>query len=323
MLTITAIDDLSGVRVISGTIATPSGGMQGFALQREGESTRYLSRIPVPKDAPEGLWRIGYLSLSDNAGNTATLSATQGTLAVNGFRVVSSRSDTKAPALRAVWLDHPTMRAGERNTVFVQADDEGTGVNLISGVFQSPSKFARIGFGCRPGDDSWQCDFAPPASADCGEWKLEQIQLQDKANNMTTVRSDNPLIASVRVAMTGADCDSQPPDMQMMVLDRTVVSNVEKTTINVRATVTDDLSGVASVSAQVTGPPNPRGASRLYFSLTATAEPNTWSGQIIVPALAAKGPWTIAWVQILDKANNLRTYSRADAVLHGAVFNVQ
>ncbi|MGZ7032275.1 MAG: hypothetical protein ACXVIJ_09915, partial [Thermoanaerobaculia bacterium] len=322
VLSVVATDDLSGVRVVSGTIGTPTGGLQGFALQREGDSTRYVSHIAVPKDAPEGLWKISYLSLSDNAGNTATLSANQGTLSANGFKVISSRSDTKPPVLRAVWLDRPAMRAGEKNIVFVQADDEGTGVNLVSGVFQSPSKFARIGFGCRQTEDTWQCDFAPPASADCGEWKLEQIQLQDKANNMSTTRSDNPLIAAVKIAMGGADCDSQPPQMLSIVLDRTVVT--ANTTINVTANVTDDLSGVASMSCQVTGPTTPKGTPRLYFSLAASPnDPNTWVGQLQVPNLASKGRWEIAWVQILDKANNLKTYSRTDAVMHNAVFNVQ
>jgi hypothetical protein len=323
LLAIMATDDLSGVRVISGTIGTPTGGLQGFAAQREGESSRYVSRISVPKDAPEGLWRITYLNLSDNAGNTAMLSANQGTLASNGFRVTSSRSDTKPPMLRAVWLDRAQMRAGEKNIVFVQADDEGTGVNLVSGVFQSPSKFARIGFGCRAGEGPWQCDFVPPASADCGEWKLEQVQLQDKANNMATTRSDNPLIAAVRLTIGGSDCDSQPPEMRAIVLDNTVVSNIEKTTITVTATVSDDLSGVASMSGQVTGPPSTTGTPRLYFSLTQAGDPQTWTGQIQIPKLAAKGRWEIAWVQILDKANNLKTYSRSDAVLHNATFTVQ
>jgi len=321
VLSVVATDDLSGVRVISGTIGTPTGGLQGFALQREGDTSRYVSHIVVPKDAPEGMWRISYLSLSDNAGNTATLSANQGSLAANGFRVISSRSDTKPPVLRAVWLDRPAMRAGEKNIVHVQADDEGTGVNLVSGVFQSPSKFARIGFGCRAADTEWLCDFVPPASADCGEWKLEQIQLQDKANNMSTTRSDNPMIAAVRLTMGGNDCDSQPPQMLSIVLDRTVVT--ANSTITVTANVTDDLSGVASMSCQVTGPTTSKGTPRLYFSLAASSDPNMWVGQLVVPALASKGRWEIAWVQILDKANNLKTYSRSDAVLHNAAFTVQ
>ena len=322
-LSVVATDDLSGVRVISGTVITPTGGLQGFAVQREGDSPRYSTRIAVPKDAPEGLWRVTYLSLSDNAGNTATLSANAGTLGSAGFRVTSSRSDTKPPVLRAVWLDRPAMRAGEKNIIFVQADDEGTGVNLISGVFQSPSKFARIGFGCHAADPAWQCEFMPPPSADCGEWRLEQIQLQDKANNMATARSDNPLITAVHLNIGGNDCDSQPPQMQSIVLDRNVVSNVEKTAIVVTANVTDDMSGVSSISGQVTGPPSSKGTPRLYFSMSAGGDPAMWTGQIIIPALAAKGQWEIAWIQILDKANNLRTYSRSDAVLQRAVFMVQ
>src|SRR6266550_2414622 len=45
LLAITATDDLSGVRTISGNVISPSGALQGFALQREGEaSNRYLTK---------------------------------------------------------------------------------------------------------------------------------------------------------------------------------------------------------------------------------------------------------------------------------------
>ena len=88
------------------------------------------------------------------------------------------------------------MRAGEKNTVFVQAEDDKSGVSLVSGVFVSPSKQARIGFGCRAGaNGTWECTVSPPACLDCGAWQLEQIQLQDKANNMATFRGDNQIVA--------------------------------------------------------------------------------------------------------------------------------
>ena len=46
LLAITATDDISGVRTISGNIVSPSGALQGFALQREGEgSNRYFAKI--------------------------------------------------------------------------------------------------------------------------------------------------------------------------------------------------------------------------------------------------------------------------------------
>ncbi len=323
MLTVQAFDDLSGIRSISGTIAAPSGAVQGFACQRELDSDRYLARITVPKDAAEGVWHVNYLSLIDNASNAATLSGAQGALPPTAsFRVVSSRPDSQGPNLKSVWLDRLAMKAGEKNTIFIDADDDKSGVNLVSGVFISPAKRARIGFVCRPGSGVWQCELATPDCIDCGEWSLEQVQLQDKANNMTTVRADNPAVANVRLSITGDRCDSNAPAIQALMFDRNAVPNVEDSVITITASATDDICGIMSMSGQVTGPTTAGGAPRLYFSFT-PADPQTWTGRITVPRLAAKGLWRVTWIQVLDHAHNLKTYSQGEPVLATAVFNVQ
>ena len=323
LLTVQATDDLSGIRSISGTIAAPSGAVQGFALQRELETDHYVAKITVPKDAAEGVWRVNYLSLIDNASNATTISGAQGALPPTAsFRVISSSSDSTGPTLKAVWLDRPAMKAGEKNTVFVQAEDDKSGVNLVSGVFISPAKHARIGFVCRPGTGSWECELTTPTCIDCGDWQLEQLQLQDKANNMTTVRSDNPLIANVRVNISADRCDATPPTLQAIVLDRTRVSNVEDTIITVTASASDDVCGIMSMSGQVTGPPVGGGAPRLYFSFT-PSDAQSWIGRITVPKLAAKGLWRITWIQVLDQGHNLKTYSQGETPLASTAFNVQ
>ncbi|MEA2488358.1 MAG: large repetitive protein, partial [Acidobacteriota bacterium] len=184
MLVLTVVDDLSGVRSVSGVIASPAGALQGFAGQREPETNRYVSRIQIPAEAAEGIWKINYVSLSDNAGNSIQLTAAQGNLPQTAaFQVRSSQSDSKGPTLRNVWLDKPAITAGEKTTIFVDAEDDKSGVTLASGVFVSPGKHARLGFGCRPGAEgstTWECDFTPAANVECGLWQLEQIQLQDK-----------------------------------------------------------------------------------------------------------------------------------------------
>ena len=323
VLGVQATDDLSGVRSISGTIAAPSGAVQGFALQREMDTDHYVAKITIPKDAAEGVWRVNYLSLIDNASNATTITAAQGALPPSAsFRVISSSSDSSGPTLKAVWLDRPAMKAGEKNTVFVQADDDKSGVNLVSGVFLSPAKHARIGFVCRPGSGDWECELTTPACIDCGDWQLEQLQLQDKANNMTTIRNDNPLVAAVRVNITGDRCDSTPPTLQAIVLDRTSVSNVDDSVITVTAAGSDDACGIMSMSGQVTGPAIGGAAPRLYFSFT-PADGQSWMGRISVPKLAAKGIWRITWIQVLDQGHNLKTYSQGDPPLATAAFTVQ
>lgn len=318
----TVSDDKSGVRGVSGVITSPSGAQQGFACQREGETGRFVARITVPKDAAEGTWNVRYLTLSDNAGNSINLNAGQGLPPNASFRVTSASSDSKGPVLKDVWLDQQSMSAGEKNQVFVQAEDDKSGVNLVSGVFVSPSKQARIGFGCRFANNMWQCPVSPPSCVDCGSWQLEQIQLQDKANNMTTVRADNGVVGKVRLELFGKDCDNTPPVLTALTVEPPVVSNTTGGVIRATAIATDDQCGVASLSGVAWPPPESKSSTRLYFPFRATSG-DTFVGEIQVPASAASGRWTIGWVQALDKGHNMKAYSPSDPVISRVTFTVE
>ncbi|HKS24290.1 MAG TPA: hypothetical protein VJZ76_15930 [Thermoanaerobaculia bacterium] len=323
---VTAMDDMSGIRGISGTITSPTGkALQGFACQREApESNRYVGRLTIPKDAEEGMWHINFLNVSDNASNSVTLAYNQAPVLQSAqLQVTSSRSDKTPPTVKAAWIDKRGMRAGEKNTLFVQAQDDKSGVNLVSGVFLSPKKQARIGVACHgSGDgDLWTCDFTVPACLDCGDWQLEQIQLQDKASNMTAVTAAaSDIVRAVTVNIVGDSCDPDAPVLQAVMLDTNQVpSTPEGTLVNVRVAVNDDGCGVASVSGQVVGP---TGGSGLFFAFTA-AGAQDWIGKMPIPKLAGKGIWKINWLQVMDKGNNLRVYFSSDPLLRNAFVNVR
>jgi hypothetical protein len=331
MLAITATDDLSGVRTISGNIVSPAGALQGFALQREGEgSNRYIGTILVPKDAAAGQWHINYLNLTDNASNSVTLSWQQGTIPQSAtFTVTASNSDTTPPTLKAVWLDRPAMKVGDKNTVFVQADDDKSGVNQVSGMFVSPSGFAHAGFGCRnqDGTNMWQCDLGAPANADCGDWQLEQVQLVDKANNIAAIRKDNPIVAAVKVNITSDLCDNKPPVVQSITLDASTIG--VPGVVNVTIIATDDSSGVSSISGQFnyTGKVSPgTQAPRFFFSCRPAGDPsaNMWMGPVAISdSKTARGIYRLGSLQVIDKANNVKLYSGNDPVIVNVQFRVQ
>lgn len=318
----TVIDDLSGVQMVSGVIASPTGGLQGFACQREAETNRYIAQIKIPAEAAEGVWRVNYLTLADNARNSVNLAAAQGMLPPTAsFRVTSSNSDSVGPTLQAVWLDRQAMKAGERNVMFVRAEDEKSGVTNVSGVLLSPSRNARFGFGCQTnGQGVWECAITPPTCLDCGLWTLEQIQLGDKASNSATFRADNPIVKNVHLDISADQCDSQPPQLTSVTLDTVAVSNAEANTILARAIVADDICGVSNLSGQAAGPGAGPSAPRLYFSFEKQGD--GWAARISVPKHAARGVWKIVWVQVLDGGHNLKAYSERDPALAGVTFRV-
>jgi hypothetical protein len=325
LLIITAIDDLSGIRGISGTLTSPTGkALQGFAQQREGETNRYISRITIPKDAEEGTWKISFLNMSDQATNMTTLSYAQGSIPPNAvLRVTSSRSDASPPTLRSASVARRAMHSGEPNTLFVEADDDKSGVRLVSAVFVSPSKQARLGFGCKKGDGmSWECTINVPECLDCGDWQLEQVQMQDNANNYTTVRGDNPIIAAVRLNIAGNSCDSTPPVVQNLMLDKGVLFvGRGDPVITVRVTVTDDTCGVGGLSGQVTGPGTNAGT---FFAFSPEGgDSNSWVGTFRLNSQAPRGIWRIQSITVNDKGQNLRIYYATDPLLARGQFLVR
>lgn len=325
IIMVLATDDISGVRGISGTVVSPSGkALQGFSCQPDGTMPgRFVGHVNIPKDAEEGTWRVNFMSLSDNASNTVTLHlSTGGVPATAVLRVISSNPDKDPPTLTRVWLDRSQIKPGDRNVVYIEARDDRSGVKYASGVFLSPAKSARISFGCQKtgdSDTSWTCTMSTPAVVDCGNWQLEQVQLQDGANNMATVRLDNPMVGQVKLNILGDSCDSTPPVLQMLTVDPRVVSNQQARTVTMTATVTDDISGVYGVMAQAVGPGQGSG-SWIQFKLTGD---NIWTGQFDVPLNAGKGTWHISFVQVIDKGNNLKLYTQSDGPLTNATFEVR
>jgi hypothetical protein len=323
-LIITATDDLSGIRGISGTLTSPTGkAVQGFAQQRDGDSSRYLSRIHIPEKAEEGLWKVSFLTMSDMATNSVTLSYAQGSLPPTAaLKVISSGSDSTPPTLSNVWLDRRAMRAGEHNTLFVDAQDDKSGVHLVAAVFLSPSKLARIGVGCQKGsNETWQCDVYPPLCLDCGDWTLEQVQLQDNANNFATVRAENPAVAAVRLNIASDSCDNTPPVVQSVTLNKTeLLMGRDEPVVEVTAQVSDDACGIGGVSAQVVGPGS--SSSGMFFSFQ-QREGTTFVGTIRLDAHAARGVWRLQSLTVNDKGQNLKIYYANDPLLSRAMFTVK
>jgi hypothetical protein len=323
-IVIVATDELSGVRGVSGTITSPTGkALQGFAEQREGDADRYVGRVHIPKDAEAGPWHVNFLSLSDNASNSVMLNWAQGTIPRSAvLQVISSGSDSTPPTLKSVSLERRAIHAGEKDVVLVEAEDDKSGVNLVSVTFVSPAKRARIGASCgHGGGDLWQCELLVPACVDCGDWQLEQVTLQDKANNLANVRTDNPLVRAVQLNIAGDNCDSNAPVMQGLVLSTNdLVIGREGATLTVTVTAFDDGCGISGISGQYGGPGAGSGG---FFPMQSTGDPNTFVGRIQFNPLAPRGTWRILSIQLTDRARNLRIYDASDPMMRNGIFQVR
>ena len=109
----------------------------------------------------------------------------------------------------------------------------------------------------------------------------------------------------------------------MLTLSPTVVSNAQASVITVHAEMVDEGGcGASTLSAQAI-PPGGVGGARRPVTFMPSTDGTTFTGRLEIPQFAAKGQWTIAWIQALDKGLNLRSYSSNDPVVARATFRVE
>jgi hypothetical protein len=238
------------------------------------------------------------------------------------LRVISSNSDSTPPTLKNIWVDKRAIRGGDKAIIFIEAVDDKSGVSLVSAVFQSPMRLARIGAGCQRGDgDVWQCQLPVPNCIDCGDWQLEQVTLQDKANNLATFRQDNPLVKATKINIGGTACDNTPPVLQSLLLDNIdVILGEHGAVVTITIVATDDNCGVAGVSGQFVGPGTGSGG---FFPMQQSGDSSTFTGRIQLDAHAARGVWRINSIQLNDRGHNLRVYYASDPLLANGMFRVR
>ena len=331
MLTVQASDAKSAMKSVWGEVRSPNrSAALSFGSNVSG-GTVFNFPISLPRSAQTGTWYVAWLSLTDGAGNAKLIQAASASAAPPGgtFAAFSSESDATPPEVLQVWFDRSAVGPGEKNAIMVQARDDRSGVASVMGACQSPSKSALIWFSGALNDDSgtWVGDVTVPKTADCGEWVLLNLAVKDKAGNTTLLQADSPLLgrAGFRVA-SGSDCDFAAPTLDAFDLSPAIVLSGTATEIVVTAKVYDVGSGAATMTGWFEGPAQAGGQSpKNYFTcLPDPHDPDApWTGKIQVPQLAARGTWKVGAIRLEDKAKNSRTYTSADPVVSGRVFQVQ
>jgi hypothetical protein len=183
---------------------------------------------------------------------------------------------------------------------------------MIYGTFESAQKSGLIGFSCQGGleGEPWQGQLVVPRDAACGDWRLRELHLADKAGNRADLDTRDPVVGSTRFSVVSSEgrCDSTPPAVRSVSVSPSVVSNAEASEVSVAVEAVDDESGVSSVSGRADGPrPTGGGAApNIWFTTRTGGQGAPWIGTVSLAPLTAKGTWRIGYLQVADKANNIK-----------------
>lgn len=217
-------------------------------------------------------------------------------------------SDAAPPEVTAIWFDPQQVPPGANLSIYVQATDNLSGVNAISGTSKSPSGRAVLSFGCERSDseDSFVGTLAIPDQAEMGRWYLTFLQVTDKVSNSKTYAVNSALLTNAYFEVVGSDSDNLPPEVTAVYVNPLEVEGGD--TVQVTVEAEDDKSGVARISGLFMSPSK---HARLSFSCRNEGEPNLFDGHLTIPEDAESGQWTLEWLQAQDGARNTKTLNRA------------
>jgi len=116
--------------------------------------------------------------------------------------------------------------------------------------------------------------------------------------------------------------DTTPPELTAFTFAPSDVdAQAGAATVDFTLTVTDDLSGVASIQILVTGPAGVA-ARAGWFCEGERASSTTQVLTVTLPQYSAAGAWTVSRVELADAAGNTRTMSASDLTAGGFASSV-
>lgn len=327
-LRIEATDDLSGVGSVTGLVSSPAGGTIGYTALRVGEGNVWAATLAIPKDSADGTWFVSHLGLTDKASNATSL-AYSVVDAPEGARleVRSAASDSTPPQLLGITFSRSSMPDGEANVVMLDISDDKSGVDSVTGTFESPKKQGLVVFAAQLASGTrWNGQLQVPKDASCGDWQLRELHLVDKASNRADLDASSAIVSRARFTVTsaGGKCDSDAPTVRAVAVSPSSVNNDVDSSVTITIDVTDDSSGVAGVNGALLGPSvnGARGPS-IQFTALSSADGRRWTATAMVGKLSARGTWRVGSLQVVDRARNLRYYNDpSESPLYGSAFEV-
>jgi hypothetical protein len=216
-------------------------------------------------------------------------------------------SDAEPPSLISVQFDPKESPPGANVLVFIQATDNLSGVDSISGKVKSPSGVAVLSFRCQRSDneESFVGAIEIPDRAEMGTWSIRSLRLTDRVKNTKTYSERDSILGNAHFQIIESDSDNVPPIILDVFIDPSEIRAGEKVQLNVE--VEDDKSGVSKIHGALRSPSN---NARLSFVCRGTSETNLFYGDVTMPKDAESGEWALLYIRVEDEAKNSKTYYR-------------
>ncbi|MBW2196058.1 MAG: hypothetical protein JRF37_11060, partial [Deltaproteobacteria bacterium] len=146
----------------------------------------------------------------------------------------------------------------------------------------------------------------------------ERFAESKAANSEPETVPESAILAESEIDHNKPDySDAEPPDVVAIWFDPQQVSHGGYVSVYVQ--VTDNLSGVSSISGTARSPSK---TAALSFRCQKSGNDESFVGTLAIPDRAETGTWYLSTLHATDKVHNKRTYSENSALLRNSYFEV-
>jgi hypothetical protein len=337
IVTATIIDPSTGTSGVSsgvqgGTIAyAPPGNPQGCLtfegnlcsgfVKKAGSENEYTATVTFPKFGKSGTWTPS-VRVVDRAGNFREYTSAQ--LEEEGFHAsvsVTSTPDTTPPEVTNVTVGPPlAVTVSPPNgpqfvPVTATVKDDLSGVSEAFIEYSGPAQkhFAFASLRHTTGNEfSGMLEFRPYQEA--GSWSVASIQASDGVGNRLTLTGAALAALNLpHVEVTSSPVDTEPPKLVSLKASAEtpcpepfagacVDAQAADRVVTLKATVTDNLSGVSGIFLEYVAPG--LGNIEPVFVGLQKKSGNEFEGTVTIRRFSKAGFWKPEFVDLFDSAGN-------------------
>jgi len=274
----------SGVKSVGATLLAPSWGIGLGMTARHRSGNTWTATVTVPRGAPAGEYRLHYLNLVDEVGNSPGEERVAQALSRPPFDVAldvtSSEPDTTPPTVSEVSITPnrvDTRRKSRKVRVAATVRDDLSGVADVRASLRGHGR--SLSLDLRERDGRWVGAVRIPRwlGRDARRWRLHSLAVRDRVENWRSYRGDAQLsvLGESGFRVRSGPKDTAPPRLRSArVRPRDVDVRVDGRRVRFVVRLRDARSGVAEVEV---------GVPARWTTLRRTAgtpRRGTWKGSI-------------------------------------------
>jgi hypothetical protein len=296
----------------------------------DGLIEEYAGTLNVPKDAPEGVYRLKSAALTDELDNRSfyvreedLIGDDDDTFVFTNTPQFTVTANDSPPSVVSFRIGRGVLPPGGSTFLAIETD-EASGLDTANLIFRNPQNGRRLFFSLdeddRLDENTYQAALQIPDFEPGGTYALYRMNLKDAVGNEQTyggIGEDDalPLPFACKFEVVPGGGDASPPTLLSVAVTDTRTDEDGNFQYRILIGASDALSGIEHMTARFKNDENGRAVSIILAA--SDFDGTFYSGWLDVNRYEPAGTFSLDNVGLMDEAGNYQAYCRSENLSEG------